>query len=947
MLAAREAEKQRIVEVFHFQNKFYSLLNFDLFQIIAQQKAEHEASLQQALLNKDEKQNKAQTNKKHNNPNSMQKNNQVQAGATSEPSINEPEVIATTTSEMQEIEKVNSPVDTAPHLAQRMVHPALLQGSRMMNLGSAAQRFGSENIVLSPKNLSRRSSLESTPTAPQESQRPFSLAEAMQAARRLNMEPTNKGETSQHSTNQQNLNEKEENDIQDDDLAVNSSDAESVHEDDMNTSRSNSIDEDTQPSQATPDEGSDNAKNIEIRRLSSTEDGNKVLEPSFHSPEKAEARKNPLQNIFNIVSGMELPEPIKDPEEERLSRVGPQVPAGFGIGMIRPQLKGRKRGQYSALPPLPHSPPPWVLGGQHPAHMQNMIQMQNVRGIRPLLPADQMQMIGQQPTQFIQPANQTIQVSGPSAPIMTSGGGQLMVAGQPQLQLIQQPAGAGPRVAAGQAQNTQQMFQLVQTVNGTMLMQMPQPMAIDTRNFVQIQPSPQPMNIQSSPSSSGSSSKSSSPGSSSNDSPTTGKKGKKRKITAAPPAAIVQQPPQQQILLSPSGNVLQTVNGASVSTSNGQFVAIGQVPQPTNNIAQQVVPQNMVINPPGQQMIIANGTLMTLPQTQGIIYQQLPDGTLLQMANQIPMLPQAGQQLVAAPPIQGQVMINGSPQIIQGNNAPQFILTPQGLMQTVGPVGANPNINKMAINVSPSDSKKKAKKSRKKKKETASSSDTSMELENNEGVVERDSVDEADTSFEDPQPSNSKAFSPRSSIQSNQVDSSGLNATPPHQKDGEFEQMRSGSELDTSFPDLDTSIDTSRHSRMSGFSTPASNLSLAEEKLSGCDSDLDLPIESPKATRVISSSREKKKKKKKKKRSHGSSHAGSSTPSVQLEDIVWGPVNGYPSWPGKVVSKDEDRSKVWVCWFVTRQVTQIEVIKLKSLSEGLEDHHKERKNSRR
>ena len=106
MLAAREAEKQRIVEVFHFQNKFYSLLNFDLFQIIAQQKAEHEASLQQALLNKDEKQNKAQTNKKHNNPNSMQKNNQVQAGATSEPSINEPEVIATTTSEMQEIESM-------------------------------------------------------------------------------------------------------------------------------------------------------------------------------------------------------------------------------------------------------------------------------------------------------------------------------------------------------------------------------------------------------------------------------------------------------------------------------------------------------------------------------------------------------------------------------------------------------------------------------------------------------------------------------------------------------------------------------------------------------------------------------------------------------------------------------------------------------------------------
>merc|ERR1711902_126110 len=111
---------------------------------------------------------------------------------------------------------------------------------------------------------------------------------------------------------------------------------------------------------------------------------------------------------------------------------------------------------------------------------------------------------------------------------------------------------------------------------------------------------------------------------------------------------------------------------------------------------------------------------------------------------------------------------------------------------------------------------------------------TSMELENNEGVVERDSVDETDTSFEDPQPSTSKAFSPRSSIQSNKVDSSGLNATPPHQKEGEFEQLRSkspGSDLDNSFQDLDTSLDTSRHSKMSGSITPASNISLMEEKL--------------------------------------------------------------------------------------------------------------------
>ena len=81
------------------------------------------------------------------------------------------------------------PPDSAPHLVQRMVHPALLQGAKMMNLGSAAQRFGSENLVLSPQNQERRSSLENTPGGWSEGQRaPFSLAEAMQAARRLNME---------------------------------------------------------------------------------------------------------------------------------------------------------------------------------------------------------------------------------------------------------------------------------------------------------------------------------------------------------------------------------------------------------------------------------------------------------------------------------------------------------------------------------------------------------------------------------------------------------------------------------------------------------------------------------------------------------------------------------------------------------------------------------------
>ena len=382
---------------------------------------------------------------------------------------------------------------------------------------------------------------------------------------------------------------------------------------------------------------------------------------------------------------------------------------------------------------------------------------------------------------------------------------------------------------------------------------------------------------------------------------------------------------QQQILIPPN-----------IAQNNGQqFVAIGQLPQPSNMVSSQVIPQNMIINPPNQQMVLANGTLMAVPQNQGIMYQQLPDGTLLQVASQMPMIQQQGQQIMAAPPVQGQVMVAAGGQLIHAG-APQLIMTPQGLMQAVGPAAAgiiNPNIGTLT-------EQKKQDKKNTKRKAKSSASNSSMEQDNIDGGIEGDSLDDHDTSFDDPQPSTSKEFSPRSSIQSNQVDSSGLNATPPYQKDGDYEQLRSASDLDLSLPDLDTSLETSRHSRFSGVSTPSSNLSLMEERVSECDSDLDQPIESPKPPKLVSSTRERKKKKKKKKRSHKSS-------GNKLGDIVWGPANGFPSWPGKIVSQDEDRTRCWVCWFTTKQVTQVEKSKLKTLSEGLEDHHRERKNSRK
>merc|ERR1712106_565898 len=112
----------------------------------------------------------------------------------------------------------------------------------------------------------------------------------------------------------------------------------------------------------------------------------------------------------------------------------------------------------------------------------------------------------------------------------------------------------------------------------------------------------------------------------------------------------------------------------------------------------------------------------------------------------------------------------------------------------------------------------------------------------------------------------------------------------------------------------------------------------------------------------VSSSYKKKKKKKKKKRKEEDmlieqnmlydAQMLADSPTLPCEphefsigDLVWGPVNGFPSWPGKMV--DIDRENVLVCWFGTQQISSVEGNKLKTLTEGLEDHHKERKKSRR
>ncbi|XP_033624453.1 uncharacterized protein LOC117287928 isoform X2 [Asterias rubens] len=74
---------------------------------------------------------------------------------------------------------------------------------------------------------------------------------------------------------------------------------------------------------------------------------------------------------------------------------------------------------------------------------------------------------------------------------------------------------------------------------------------------------------------------------------------------------------------------------------------------------------------------------------------------------------------------------------------------------------------------------------------------------------------------------------------------------------------------------------------------------------------------------------------------------------LEIGDLVWGPIRGYPSWPGKLVSEAEVRGrsrreegKMWVRWFGDHSCTQVEPEKLKTLSEGLEAHHSARQSNR-
>ena len=281
-----------------------------------------------------------------------------------------------------------------------------------------------------------------------------------------------------------------------------------------------------------------NAKNIEIRRISATEEGDKVLEDAW-SPEKEKAQtgKTPLQMVQSIVSKIEESKPT------------PTAPA-------------------------------WTQGGQHRPllHSQKQVANDTPPSNRPLV-------LPQKATPISQ--NVTVMTTPQFVPVSANTAGAQFV-----------PVST----------HTAGVMQLVNTLNGPMLMQMP----------------------------------------------------------AAPPQIQIQDPskngakPKVPILVSPQP-----------SPSSAQHVLIQNPPQFVLN-QPMLAPANQVF------LSTANGTLVampTAPAVQGVVYNQLPDGTLVQVQSPV-MAPAQGPSFVLNPA--GQQMSPTS-----------YFMTPAGLVQTVATTQPN------------------------------------------------------------------------------------------------------------------------------------------------------------------------------------------------------------------------------------------------------------------
>lgn len=90
---------------------------------------------------------------------------------------------------------------------------------------------------------------------------------------------------------------------------------------------------------------------------------------------------------------------------------------------------------------------------------------------------------------------------------------------------------------------------------------------------------------------------------------------------------------------------------------------------------------------------------------------------------------------------------------------------------------------------------------------------------------------------------------------------------------------------------------------------------------------------------------------------------GLTTATFCIGELVWGAARGHPAWPGKIVGAGGKNilppvhnrvgvatpsDSTWVRWFGGRpNIELVAINSLKSLSEGLEAHHKAQKDTRK
>ena len=449
------------------------------------------------------------------------------------------------------------------------------------------------------------------------------------------------------------------------------------------------------------------SKNIEIRRMSSTDEGDKVLQSAWASPEKDEAGKTPLEMVQNIVSSIDSPSD-NDKLEENTDEM-----------TVTQKNKELAKNQFLEQDSSSSNPiPSWVQGSGKPLmHSQHIVANQTAPSshLSPLL-----QPIPQPPVPTASQTNATI-------PIVSQSGAPVIFGPAPNQQQPMAPVQMTAAVGQPQVPTSQPpIMQIVNTVNGPMLMQaFPAPTGIANVNTNPADQSNTPVIPQRNtlvlPTTNGVYQASQSttvtnmppkkqqetlnnPKQQDDDSDKDEeeddhrmvlkktKKGKKKKNDSSSSSHQRKDSPNQNFQYQSQIPVSQQNQMPVLVANASQPGLIGASPSP------QAL-QPLIMNQPGAvltnvggQVLLSNGSFMAVP---AIYNQQMPDGSIVQVQNGMTQIPSAPIiQQSAQPMITG----NGAGPIMmtpQGSghfipSAGTFIMTPQGLVPAT-PAGLPPN----------------------------------------------------------------------------------------------------------------------------------------------------------------------------------------------------------------------------------------------------------------